>query len=110
LKSELDEVVQRLERRINEITEMQGLVGDRLKQDWSSFQMDDQKRWSTYKLTADEQWRDHNRLHDKIGSRLQVIDENTSDIEHNLSEFKETSLPVIEEVISVLRAWVAEIK
>jgi chromosome segregation ATPase len=110
LQSNVDDVIQRLERRINEITEMQGLIGDRLKQEWSSFQMDDQKRWSTYKLTTDEQWRDHNRLHDKIGSRLQVLDENTSDIERYISEFKETGLPIIEEVISMLRGWVAEIK
>lgn len=110
LQGDLDDVLQRLERRINEITEMQSLVGDRMKQDWSSFQMDDQKRWSTYKLTADEQWRDHNRLHEKIGSQLQILDENTSDAMRKLSEFKETGLPLIIEVLSMLRTWVAELE
>lgn len=110
LQSDLDDVLQRLERRINEITEMQNLVGDRMKQDWSSFQMDDQKRWSTYKLTTDEQWRDHNRLHEKIGSQLQILDENTSDAVRKLSEFKETGLPLIVEVLSMLRTWIAELE
>lgn len=110
LQSDLDDVLQRLERRINEITEMQNLVGDRMKQDWSSFQMDDQKRWSTYKLTADEQWRDHNRIHDKIGSQLQILEENTSDAVRKISEFKETGLPLIIEVLSMLRTWVAELE
>lgn len=110
LQSDLDDVLQRLDRRINEITEMQNLVGDRMKQDWSSFQMDDQKRWSTYKLTTDEQWRDHTRLHEKIGSQLQVLDENASDAVRKLSEFKETGLPLIIEVLSMLRTWVAELE
>ena len=37
---------QKLERRINEITEIQRLADDRIRQEWVTFKADDQKRWT----------------------------------------------------------------
>ncbi len=48
----LDEVTQRFERRINEITEMQRLGEDRFRNEWVAFKADDQKRWANYSLDA----------------------------------------------------------
>jgi uncharacterized protein YukE len=108
MQRELDEVVDRLERRINEITEMQRLADDRMKQEWSSFQADDQKRWNTFKLTADEGWREHDRLHEKIVSQLQLLEENVSDLLHRLSEIQETDQQRVLEIHNLFREWVTE--
>ena len=43
-----EEITQKFERRINEITEMQRLAEEKMRQDWVSFRADDQKRWSNY--------------------------------------------------------------
>jgi len=110
MQGELDEVVDRLERRINEVTEMQRLADDRMKQEWSSFQADDQKRWNTYKLTADEGWREHDRLHDKIVPQMQLLEENVTDILHALSEIRETDQQRILEIHHLLRDWATEIE
>lgn len=110
MQRELDEVVDRLERRINEVTEMQRLADDRMKQEWSSFQADDQKRWNTYKLTADEEWREHDRLHDKIVPQMQLLEENVTDILHALSEIRETDQQRILEIHHLLRDWATEIE
>ncbi|MBL0344696.1 hypothetical protein [Candidatus Villigracilis affinis] len=48
----------KLERRINEVTEMQRLAEDRLRQEWVSFKTDDQKRWTGYSLSSEESFRD----------------------------------------------------
>ncbi|MBA4380842.1 MAG: hypothetical protein C0393_09265 [Anaerolinea sp.] len=53
-----EEIVQKFERRINEITEMQRLSEDRFRQEWVTFKSDDQKRWSSYTLSHEEQQRD----------------------------------------------------
>ena len=90
MQRELEEVIERLERRINEVTEMQRLADDRMKQEWSSFQADDQKRWNTYKLTSDEGWREHDRLHEKMIPQIQLLEENVTDLLHALSEIRET--------------------
>jgi chromosome segregation ATPase len=49
-----DDITQRFERRLNEITEMQRLVEDRFRQEWVAYKADDQKRWTNYNLSAEE--------------------------------------------------------
>ena len=48
----------KLERRINEVTELQRLAEDRLRQEWLTFKTDDQKRWTGYSLSSEESFRD----------------------------------------------------
>ena len=110
MQGELEEVIERLERRINEVTEMQRLADDRMKQEWSSFQADDQKRWNTYKLTADEGWREHDRLHEKMVPQIQLLEENVADILHALSEIRETDQQRVLEIHHLLRDWATEIE
>jgi chromosome segregation ATPase len=110
MQRELEGLVERLERRINEVTEMQRLADDRMKQEWSSFQADDQKRWNTYKLTADEGRREHDRLHEKMISQIQLLEENVTDILHALSEIRETDQQRVLEIHHLLRDWATEIE
>jgi chromosome segregation ATPase len=110
MQRELEGLVERLERRINEVTEMQRLADDRMKQEWTSFQADDQKRWNTYKLTADEGRREHDRLHEKMISQIQLLEENVTDILHALSEIRETDQQRVLEIHHLLRDWATEIE
>lgn len=80
-QDEFDDIKQRLERRINEITEMNRLVEDRFKQEWVSFKADDQKRWTNYSLTMEEQSREGNREASRMLERLTKIED---DIQHLL--------------------------
>jgi chromosome segregation ATPase len=108
LRSDLDDALERLERRINEVTEMQRLAADRLKQEWSSFQANDQKRWNTYKLTTDEQWREHTRLYEKVEAQLQILDENTSDALQMAMDLKDADRQLLLAIIATLRESAAE--
>ncbi len=51
----VDELTQKVERRVSEITEMQRLADERFRQEWVTFKSDDQKRWTNYTLTMEEQ-------------------------------------------------------
>ncbi len=53
-----DEITQKFDRRINEITEMSRINEDRFRQEWGSFKTDDQKRWTNYSLSQEEQFRE----------------------------------------------------
>lgn len=108
LKSDLDTVLERLERRINELTEMHRLNADRLKQEWSAFQADDQKRWNTFKLTSDEQWREHSRLHEKIASQLEILDENATDALRQLSQTRDADRQHLMILLGLFREWADE--
>jgi chromosome segregation ATPase len=108
LQDQLDDVLERLERRINEVTEMQRLSEERHKQDWGTFQAEDQKRWSTLKLTVDEQWRDHNRHHEKVEGKLGKLDDDVREALETLSEWAAADQQRLKDLLATLRDWAAE--
>jgi chromosome segregation ATPase len=110
LQKELESVVERLDRRINEITEMQRLAEDRSKQDWAAFKADDQKRWNTYKLTGDEQWREHGRIHDKLSKQLDSIQGSLKALEGSVKSLTDSRERQILDLLGVLREWAAELE
>ncbi len=70
------DINQRLERRITEITEMQRLAEDRMRQEWVAFKADDQKRWTSYTLTSDAQYKDLKEQLQKTSDRItELMDE-----------------------------------
>ncbi len=81
-----EDITQRFERRINEITEMQRLVEDRSRQEWVSFKADDQKRWSNYLLSSDESNREFNRLFEKLEGRLVMVEDQSQDMVDHISQ------------------------
>jgi chromosome segregation ATPase len=62
----------RLERRINEVAEMQRLAEERFRQEWNGWIADDQKRWKTFTLTNDETWRQHDKDFDMM--RVKIVE------------------------------------
>ena len=109
-RSELDKMVDRLERRISEIGEIQRIAEDRLKSDWSAYLADDQKRWNTFKLNYDEQWREHERSHDKIQNELRENNENISDSMHSLSKLAGNSQARVMDLLTLVQDWAAEVE
>jgi len=104
----LDGLIERLERRIGEVGEMQRLADDRLKQEWTTFQGEDQKRWNTYKLANEEVWREHNRLHEKISVQLGEIDMRLAESLRILTSQAQTSTNGLAAILSVLSEWSAD--
>jgi DNA repair exonuclease SbcCD ATPase subunit len=70
-----EEIVQKFERRINEITEMQRLAEDRFRQEWVSFKADDQKRWTSHTLSQDEIHKDARTNTVKLEERLTSLED-----------------------------------
>ena len=60
----------RLERRINEVAEMQRLSEERFRQEWNDWRDDDQKRWKQLTLSSDEVWRNHDREFETFVHRI----------------------------------------
>lgn len=59
--ADFEEANLKLDRRINEITEINRLTEERFRQEWVSFKAEDQKRWTSYALTQEEQNRERDR-------------------------------------------------
>ena len=74
-QAELDDVNMRFDRRINELTEMHRLNEERFRQEWISFKGDDQKRWTNYQLTQEEQQQDDARRLAKLAERITSLED-----------------------------------
>ena len=70
-----EEIVQKFERRINEITEMQRLAEDRFRQEWVTFKADEQKRWTSFTLSQDEIHKDTRSSAGKLAERLTKMED-----------------------------------
>lgn len=95
----------KLERRINEVTEMQRLTEDRLRQEWVSFKTDDQKRWTGYSLSSEESMRDIRKNVQKAEERLTELNEATQVLQDQMHQTTDTSEKQLQEMMNVVHEW-----
>jgi chromosome segregation ATPase len=108
LRDDLGQLMERTERRINEVAEMQRLADDRLKHDWTSFLADDSKRWNAHKLTLDEQWREHARGHEKLASGVAAHEERLATDDERLKLMEGEARSRLTELHALIREWALE--
>ena len=99
------ELNQKLERRINEITEMQRLGEERLRQEWVTFKAEDQKRWTSYTLSAEEATRDIRKVVDKYEERITAIDDANQTIQDQLHQTTDATEQQLQELMNVFHQW-----
>ncbi len=95
----------KLERRINEVTEMQRLAEDRLRQEWVSFKTDDQKRWTGYSLSSEESLRDIRKDLQKLEIRITPFDDITQILQDQLHQTTDATEKQLQEMMNVLHEW-----
>ncbi len=67
---DFERIGDRLERRINEVAEMQRLSEERFRQEWNDWREDDQRRWKQFNLSNDDVWRNHDKEFESYVNRL----------------------------------------
>lgn len=106
--TDLKQAADLLERRINEVSEIQRLAEDRLRQDWNAFLADDQKRWTTHMLLRDEQWREHDRAYEKQMARVETLEEQAAEVQDVIQHMRELDANRLQTLLNVIREMVAE--
>ena len=102
-----NELNTKLERRINEVTEMQRLAEDRLRQEWVTFKADDQKRWTGYTLSQDEGTKDVRRLVQKLEERISPFDEIIATIQDQMHQTASATEQQLQELMNVAHEWLS---
>jgi len=102
-QAELDEVTQRFERRVNEITEIQRLNEDRFRQEWTTYKSDDQKRWSNYTLAQTEQQRETHKSIENLSERLSNLVELIEDMKVSFEKMGEDDIKRMQVILSSIR-------
>lgn len=97
----------RLERRINEVTEMQRLAEDRLRQEWISFKADDQKRWTGYSLSSEESFRDIRKEVKKYEERISVLNDISQILQDQMHQTTDATEKQLQELMNVVHEWMS---
>ncbi len=95
----------RLERRINEVTEMQRLAEERLRQEWISFKADDQKRWTGYNLSSEESFREIRKDVGKYETSITALNEVSQTLQDQLHQTTDASEKQLQEMMNVIHEW-----
>jgi chromosome segregation ATPase len=102
----LEELTQRVERRINEITEIQRLSEDRFRQEWVTFKGDDQKRWTNYTLNQEEQHNEATRQYDKLAEQSNHLEDGLQEINDMLQQANELVEKRLQAILAMAHDWV----
>lgn len=95
----------RLERRINEVTEMQRLAEERLRQEWITFKADEQKRWTGYSLSSEEAFRDIRKDVGKYETSINTLNEVTQVLQDQMHQTSDTTEKQLQEMMNVVHEW-----
>ena len=106
IQANLEELTQRVERRISEITEIQRLSEDRFRQEWVTFKADDQKRWTNYTLTQEEQRNEATRQFGKLAEQTTHIEDELQEVKDLLQQANELVEKRLQSMLQVAHEWV----
>lgn len=67
---DFERIGDRIERRTNEVAEMQRLSEERFRTEWNDWRSDDQKRWKQFTLSSDEIWRQHDKEFERFVQQM----------------------------------------
>lgn len=95
----------KLERRINEVTEMQRLAEDRLRQEWITFKTDDQKRWTGYSLSSEESFRDIRKDVSKMEEKIPPLTDAAQVLQDQMHQVTDTTEKELQELMNVVHEW-----
>lgn len=103
-----DDINRRLERRINEITEIQRLAEDRFRQEWVTFKADDQKRWTNYSVTQDEVFKDIHTSLEKLDTRITALDDQAQTQQDFIQQTSETTETHLQHLMNWTHEYLAD--
>lgn len=106
-KDQLDDATQKIDRRVNEITEMHRLNEDHFRQEWTAFKADDQKRWANYNLVMDEQQKDGQRLQERTDKRVIQMEDLMQEMNDHLLNMQNETEKRLQNLLSMSHDWLS---
>ncbi|MBL8089200.1 MAG: hypothetical protein KF758_11950 [Anaerolineales bacterium] len=97
----------KLERRINEVTEMQRLTEDRLRQEWITFKADDQKRWTGHSLSSEESFRDMRKELQKNQEQVSALSDVSQTLQDQIHQTTDTAEKQLQEMMNAIHEWMS---
>ena len=107
LKS-LDDNILGIQRRLDEAFEVQRVNHERLKDEWNTFLVEQEKIRADDRLIRDEEWREHNRKYEQQVVRLEALEEAEKSTAQLLVHLRSIDQERLKAVFSVMREFMSE--
>lgn len=104
-KESFEEVNQRFERRINELTEMYRLMDEKFRKEWATFKSDLEKRWSGVSLLLEDKQQDLSGDLQKINERILVVEDSTHDMQEVLLLMSKEIQKGMQGLMNMVNGW-----
>lgn len=108
MQDELKDLSSLLDRRVNEITEMQRLADEKFRAEWTTFTADDQKRWTNHTLSQKEQSKLLERQYKEGEDRISVLEDSLQDIEDQMAQISKYTENQLQGLLSLMRDWAGD--
>lgn len=108
MQDELKDLASLLDRRVNEITEMQRLADEKFRAEWTTFTADEQKRWTNYTLSQKEQTKLLERHYKEGEDRISVLEDGLQDIEDQMAQMSKYTENQLQGLLSLMREWAGD--
>ncbi len=104
-QQDVEALVERVERRIKEVSEMQRLSEERFRQEWTTFKANDQKRWTNYTLTQDEQRSEMRRQLEQLRTGLKETNDALHLHADTLQQMASLTSQRLQSLLSLVHEW-----
>lgn len=86
---DFERLMDRVERRVNEVNEIQRLSEERFRREWEEFLQEDQKRSRQFTLTNEEAWRENNKIVGDLQARTAQLSERSEALSEYVKKLRE---------------------
>jgi len=104
-RTAFEEINQRFDRRINEITELYRMLDEKFRQEWSTYKADSEKKWSNISIVFDEKQGTFSEHMEKMKERLLAVEDSTHEMQEVLLLMSKEIQKGMQGLMSMVNGW-----
>ncbi len=104
-QKELEALSERVQRRMSEVTEMQRLSEERFRQEWTTFKAEDQKRWTNYTISQDEQRNEVLRQLERMATQIQELQDQLTLHTDAIQQDADLTAKRLQSLLALVHEW-----
>ncbi len=104
-KSSFEEINQRFERRINEVTELYRLMDEKFRQEWATYKSDSDKKWSNLSLVFDEKQGGFAEQFTRMKERMLAVEDSTHEMQEALLLMSKEIQKGMQGLMNMVNGW-----
>ena len=103
-----NQLIEKIDRRVNELTEVQRLGEQRVRKEWTTFQSDSQKRWTSFLLGQEETSVEAKREREKLAKQIEEYQLRLSDLGERIDHLDEQNEQLLQALLESVRGVLSE--